>query len=91
MAMTSSIETSATGTWSQLIPSVCGAHRGELRRQITLDNAVGMGNPAVGAFAGCNVDQLLRGGDDGGLGLPERRKICVLILHSPVFQPPCPD
>ena len=48
------------------------AHRRELRRQIALDDAVGMGDPAIGAFAGRHINELLRGGDDRGLGLPER-------------------
>ncbi len=34
--------------------------------------AVGMADPAIGAFAGSDMDQLLRGGDDGGLGLAQR-------------------
>ena len=49
-----------------------GAHRLDLRRDIALDDAVGVGKPADGAFAGRDIDQLLRGGGERGLGLPER-------------------
>ena len=36
------------------------AHRRELRRHIVLDDAVGMGYPAVGAFAGCDLESVAR-------------------------------
>ena len=80
MATTSSIEASATGTWIRLIDGkidaplllMRGAHRRDLRRHIALDDAVGMGDPAIGAFAGRDIEQLLRRGDERGLGLPER-------------------
>ena len=49
-----------------------GAHRRNLQRDIALDDAIGMGKPVIGAFAGRDMNQLLRRGDDGRLGLPCR-------------------
>ena len=54
-----------------------GVHRGNFPRQIAFDDAVGMGQIVVGAFAGRNENQLLGGGFYGGLrlgdGIGEKR------------------
>src|ERR1700680_3162753 len=48
------------------------AHRLELRRYVARHDAIGMRYPAVDSLAGGDPDQLARGGDNGGLRLPER-------------------
>ena len=62
-----SIEASATGTCSQLMRAEIEAplllprraHRRDLRRDVALDDAVGVRDPAIGAFAGRHMQQLL--------------------------------
>ena len=44
-------------------------HRFDLRGDVALDDAVGVRDPAIGAFAGRDVDDLLRCRLQRGLGL----------------------
>ena len=48
------------------------AHRLHLRRDVALDDAVSMRNPAVGAFPGADAYELMSGGHDRRLRLPQR-------------------
>ncbi len=50
----------------------CGVHRLDLRGDVTLDDALSVRKPADGAFAGRDIDELMRSRGERGLRLPER-------------------
>ena len=61
-----------------------GAHRLELRRDVALDDAVGVANPAMVPSPVRDMDQLLRGGDERRLGLPRGYSASERVTMKPI-------